>query len=410
MMTFAPRKLSVLLMLGLYSLLAGCQSHAVAQDEFHPGKPSFSVWLEGIKAEAIAKGIPPAVVANAFDGVRLNESILEKDRYQPEFVRPVWEYLDLAVSDARVSNGRARFAEHRALLQQVAQTYGVEPQIIVAIWGLETSYGAFFGNDNVIEAFSTLAYDGRRAEFARTQLFAALKILAKGDIPPGEMLGSWAGAMGHTQFIPTSYLERAVDFDGDGRRDIWGSFPDVFASTANYLARARWQSGEAWGGEVLLPSNFDWKLADAKTRKPVSTWLAMGVRPAMDVALPLNAEASILLPAGSGGPAFITLNNFRSILRYNNSSSYALAISLLAERITGAEKHQFNWPEQARPLSLAQRKELQELLTAKGYDTLGADGIIGPNSRRALRAWQSANGHQPDGYPSLEQLEQLRQQ
>ena len=247
----------------------------------------------------------------------------------------MWSYLDSAVSPQRVALGRSRWQEFRADIDAAADRYGVAPEILVAIWGVESNYGSHFGSIPTIDALATLGFDGRRETWARAQLLAALRILQNGDIDRARMVGSWAGAMGHTQFLPSVYLSYAVDADGDGRRDIWASMADVMASTAHFLARSGWQAGQTWGVEVRLPPGFDAGRADLAVRQPASRWADEGVQRVDGAALPPFAEASVLLPAGAGGPAFLVGPNFRVILRYNNSTSYALAVGLLAQRIAG---------------------------------------------------------------------------
>lgn len=413
------RRSSYFLSLIYVSFLAGCAVHgnSIAADisvppasiEAEPTQAGFAAWVAQFRLEARAAGVSENTLDKALNGIQLNQDVLKRDAYQPEFVKPIWGYLEIAVSDARVANGQAKFKQHSALLNQIAQQYKVAPQLITAIWGLETAYGATFGGFNVIEAFATLGYHGRRSAFGKQQLLAALQIIDSGDIAADQMIGSWAGAMGHTQFIPTSFKERAVDYDQDGKRDIWNSMGDVFASTANYMSNAKWQVDETWGAAITLPANFDWSLADRSVKKPVSEWAALGIKAAHGDALPQSSgEAWILLPAGHQGPAFIALPNFRSIMRYNNSTAYALGISMLADRIAGGPALKFNWPTDLQALTRKQSKELQQLLTDKGYDTQGVDGILGANSRKALRAWQLASGLVPDAFATLEQLELLR--
>ena len=392
-------------------LLVGCALPGNASSaKTTPSEQGFATWVAVFYEKAKAAGVSAATLNTALADIQLNTQVLERDAYQPEFVKPVWGYLATAVSDTRVRNGRAKFAQHSALLKKVAAEYQVAPQLLVAIWGLETAYGATFGGFNVVEALATLGYAGRRTDFWQQELLAALRIIDQGDIAASQMIGSWAGAMGHTQFMPSSYQARAIDYDQDGKRDIWGSYGDVFASTANFMQRAGWRKAETWGAAVKLPTDFDWALADRSVTKTVAEWAALGVKPRQGKQLPNSAgEASILLPAGHKGPAFLVLPNFRAIMRYNNSTAYALAISLLSDRIAGGAKQSFRWPTEQQPLTRDQRKELQSLLTAKGFDTQGVDGILGANSRKALRAWQLKTGLVPDAFATLEQLQRLQQ-
>ncbi|MGF1660659.1 MAG: lytic murein transglycosylase [Rubrimonas sp.] len=367
----------------------------------------FEDWRAGFRTRALAEGIRADVFDAAFAGVRVNPTVIERDRFQPEFVRPIWEYLDSAVSDARIATGREKAAANAALLDRIEAAHGVDRGVVVAIWGLESAYGAVKGDISVIEGLATLAYDGRRRAFAEEQLLAALRILQSGDIAAPRLRGSWAGAMGHTQFIPTSYLSYAVDFTGDGRRDIWGTDPsDALASTANYLAAFGWERGAPAVRRVILPAGFDYALADGSVRRPVAEWTAMGVAPAEGGALPAADAAFVLLPAGARGPAWLAYPNFRTILRYNNATSYGLAVSLLAEEIAGRRgaSRGIDWPRSERPLSRSETVALQQGLTGLGFDTQGTDGIVGPNTRAAVRAFQRVSGLTPDGHVTAELL------
>jgi membrane-bound lytic murein transglycosylase B len=369
----------------------------------------FADWREGFRRRALAAGISAEVFDAAFAGVAPNPTVIERDRFQPEFVRPIWEYLDSAVSESRIATGREQLAANGDTLARIETAHGVERGVVVAIWGLESAYGAVRGDIPVVEALATLAYDGRRRAFAEEQLLAALRILQSGDVAPAAMRGSWAGAMGHTQFIPTSYLSHAVDFTGDGRRDIWAADPaDALASTASYLAAFGWQTGAPAVRRVVLPEGFDYRLADQSLRRPVPEWRAMGVRAAQG-ALP-GGEAAVLLPAGADGPAWLAYDNFRVIRRYNNATSYALAVALLAEEIDGRRgaSRGLGWPRGERPLSRSETEALQRALTGLGFDTGGADGIVGPNTRAAVRAFQEARGLTPDGYVTAALLEAVR--
>lgn len=398
----------------LFSLLfmlsvMGCVSRGVAADIPPPTQAGFAAWVKDFSKDAHSNGVSKSTLATAFNGIQLNAEVLKRDSYQPEFVKPVWSYLESAVSPTRVKNGRAKYALHQRLLRKIAEQYQVPPQLIAAIWGLETAYGATFGGFNVVEALATLGYAGRRAAFWEQQLLAALQIIDGGDIAAAQMIGSWAGAMGHTQFMPTSFQERAVDYDQDGKRDIWNSYGDVFASTANFMQKAKWKAGETWGAPVTLPKDFNWALADSSVKKSPEEWAALGLQNAHGGGLPRSSgKAYILLPAGHRGPAFMVLQNFRAIMRYNNSTSYALAVGLLSDRIAGAVPHSFKWPRDQQVLNRSQSKELQSLLTAAGFDTQGVDGILGANSRKALRAWQLEQGLVPDAFATIEQLTLLR--
>jgi membrane-bound lytic murein transglycosylase B len=369
----------------------------------------FETWLVRFRGEALAAGISPVTVERSLRGLRILPDVLAADSSQPEFVKPVWSYLDGAVSDARVGRGRELLGIRQPVLAAMEHDYGVPAEIVVAIWGMESNFGANMGGHNVIEALATLAWHGRRAEFAREQLLAALRIIDQGDIAPERMVGSWAGAMGQTQFIPTTFAVHAVDRDGDGRRDLWNSLPDVFGSTANYLYRSGWRAGESWGAEVLLPANFNYELADLSIRKSVAEWRHLGVQPMPGTrTLRDDAEAALLLPAGFRGPAFLIQDNFRAILKYNNSTSYALAVAYLGDRLMGRSPVLAAWPRDERPLSRDERVELQTLLAARGYSAGTPDGIVGVMTRAAIRNFQKESGLPADGFPTTGLLSRLR--
>jgi membrane-bound lytic murein transglycosylase B len=320
------KRRSLIVRFGAASLLAGGPAHATAS--------SFQNFLAGVSAEARRGGVSQATLRRAFASIRPNDRVLELDRKQPEFTLGWEQYRDGRVSSQRVERGRQAFAENRALLESIAERFQVSPRVIVAVWGLETNYGGFTGNFNVVEALATLAWEGRRAEFFRKELLAALRILEKGDVAPERMRGSYAGAMGHPQFMPTSFERLAVDFDGDGRRDIWDGRADALASIANYLARHGWRDDERWGREVRLPVGFDPAIAGRNNRRPLRDWVGMGVAAGDGTELPpLDMDAAILLPGGTGGQAFAVYGNFNVIRRYNPSDYYALVIGLLSDRV-----------------------------------------------------------------------------
>ena len=370
---------------------------------------AFARWVANFRASARAAGIDDATLDVAFADVQYVPRVVELDRAQPEFTRTPWAYLDSAVSPQRVALGEEKFSQVRVDADAAAARYGVPPTILVAIWGVESNYGSNFGSIPTIDALATLGFEGRREDWARAQLLAALRILQNGDIARRQMIGSWAGAMGQTQFLPSVYLAYAVDADGDGRRDIWGSMADVLASTANFLARAGWRAGEPWGVEVRLPAGFDAGRADAALRQPSASWAAEGVRPVDDGApLPAMDDAAILLPAGAAGPAFMVGPNFRALLRYNNSTSYALAVGLLAQRIAGGPGVQAPWPRQLDALSRSQLRALQTALNDRGFDAGTPDGLMGPATREGLRRYQRSVGLPADGYPTVELLERLQ--
>lgn len=368
----------------------------------------FNRWISGFRDRALARGISADVFDRAFDGISYNSTVIERDRNQSEFSKTLWDYLDTAVSDTRIANGQRALRDHAALLDRIEQTYGVEKETVVAIWGLESAYGAVRGNTDIIEAMATLAYDGRRGAFFEQQLLAALQILQAGDTAPRNMTGSWAGAMGHTQFIPTSFLDYAVDGNGDGRCDIWGDDPtDALASTANYLRRFGWTTGQPWGVEVRLPDGFDYATARRDNTKSPSAWAALGVTGTDGRPVPDHGAASILLPAGAQGAAFMVFSNFAVLERYNTADAYVIGVGHLSDRIRGGAAIQAQWPRSDRALTFTERQELQRLLTAAGFETQ-VDGLIGPLTINAIREYQRANGLTPDGYASLSLLAGLR--
>ncbi|KIC36210.1 lytic murein transglycosylase [Leisingera sp. ANG-M7] len=370
---------------------------------------SFKNWITEFKDRAGTQGISAPVLDSAFDGVSYDPEVIRRDRNQSEFTKTIWDYLDSAASDLRVKNGKAALRDQLARLDQIEAKYGVEKEIVVAIWGLESSFGTFRGKMDVIRSLATLAFDGRRGAFFEGQLVAALKILQAGDVAARKMTGSWAGAMGHTQFIPTSYLDYAVDFTGDGKRDIWSDNPaDALASTAAYLKQFGWVKGQPWGVEVTLPKGFDYTLADRDIEKTPSDWAALGIKGLDGRSVKDHGPASILLPAGSEGAAFMIFQNFAVLERYNTADAYVIGVGHLADRIKGGAPIKANWPRGDRALTLSEREEMQERLTSAGFDTDGIDGKIGPKTTGAVRAYQVANGLTPDGYASLHLLQRLR--
>lgn len=369
----------------------------------------FEVWVTSFRPRALASGISGDVYDRAFRGVRFDPEIIRRDKTQSEFTKTIWDYLDSAASATRIANGKKALAKHDRLLTRIESTYGVDKEVVVAIWGLESAYGTFRGKTSVISAMATLAYDGRRRAFFEGELLAALKILQSGDTTPDKLQGSWAGAMGHTQFIPGSYQRLAVDFDGDGRRDIWSDDPtDALASTAHYLKKNGWVKGLPWGVEVTLPQGFDYELANRDTRKMPADWARLGIRGVDGRTVPDYGKASILLPAGADGAAFMIFRNFDVIETYNTADAYVIGVGHLANRITGAGPIRSDWPRQDRALTFNERIELQQRLTARGFDTRKIDGKIGPLTIASVRAYQKSVGLVPDGYASLRILKKLR--
>ncbi|KQB11367.1 lytic murein transglycosylase [Rhodobacter capsulatus] len=366
-------------------------------------------WVAGFKPRAMAAGISEATWNRAMRNVPYNPQVIERQQFQAEFVKPIWDYMDSAASDERIAKGRAALAQHAAILREIEARYGVDKEVVVAVWGMESRYGAKRGNTLIIPALATLAHDGRRAQFFESQLIGALKILQAGDIDPAHMTGSWAGAMGHTQFIPTSYLAFAVDFTGDGKRDIWSDNPaDALASTAAYLARSGWSKGQPWAVEVSLPEGFDAGLAGKGTKRAPADWAALGVRGVNGGVVPNYGAASILLPAGPQGPALMIFGNFTAISRYNNADAYVMGVGHLSDRLKGQGPFVHPWPREGRALTDAEKVEVQRLLTAQGYDTKGTDGLIGAGTIGAVMDYQRDHGMTPNGWVTIKLLESLR--
>lgn len=367
-------------------------------------------WIAGFKANARAQGVSDATLDFAFRDVVYNPEVVKRSQNQAEFKKSLWEYLENAVSEKRQTNGRAALGQYGGVLSRVEATYGVDKEIVTAVWGMESTYGERRGDLPLIEALSTLSYEGYRGDFFRSQLLASLRILQAGDIDPAHMTGSWAGAMGHTQFIPTTYLAYAVDFTGDGRRDIWSNDPsDSLASTANYLAKSGWQAGLPAAVEVTLPAGFNTGLGGKGKRRSVAEWQSLGIRQATSRPLPpAGASTELLIPGGADGAAFLITRNFHAILRYNNADSYALAVAHLADRLKGYPGLANPWPASHPGLRIEQRKEIQRLLTARGFDTQGVDGNVGSNTINAIRAYQTSRGLPATGEPTAALLDQLR--
>lgn len=369
----------------------------------------FNSWVAGFRQRAIAQGISASTLDRSFQNIAYTPEVIKSDNNQSEFKSQIWDYLDSTTSPKRVNNGRAALQQYNGVLSQIEARYGVEKEVVAAVWGMESTYGERLGDIPIIDALSTLAYDGRRGAFFEKQLIAALKIIQAGDVAPNNMLGSWAGAMGHTQFMPTSYLAYAVDFTGDGKRDIWSNNPtDALASTAAYLKRFGWTKGQPWGVEVKLPQGFNTGLASRNNKKSPAEWAAMGVRDMNGNQVPNYGSAAILLPAGPQGAAFMIFNNFEVISRYNNSEFYIIGVGHLSDRIAGKPEIQASWPRGYNPLSFEERKEVQQRLQRLGYPIEKIDGVAGPNTKGAIKAFQQSRGVEANGYPSKEVLQLLR--
>jgi membrane-bound lytic murein transglycosylase B len=365
-------------------------------------------FVRSLWPQAEARGVSRKAFEASFAGYKPLPEVMALTRKQPEFSSLVSDYIGKRVTDAQAAKGRAMRAEWNQTLSGAAQRYGVQPEIVLAIWGMETNFGGFMGGNNTIHALATLTEGGYRADFFRDELLTALRIVSDGHVSPASMVGSWAGAMGHTQFMPSSFMRYAVDYNGDGRKDIWNSVPDALGSTANYLKAFGWRPGETWGYEVRLPQGFNFGAARQTDRAPLSQWQAMGITRASGKPFPRATDPGRLyLPAGAAGPAFLLLPNFDVIKRYNNSDSYALAVGHLADRIIGTGGFATPWPRDYA-LSKAQRAELQALLGRAGFDVGKPDGVIGPKTRAAVLAYQSRAGLPADGYISGRLLEALK--
>jgi membrane-bound lytic murein transglycosylase B len=388
----------------LLLLAAGLAQPAAAASQ------TFAEWLDAFRPEARARGIDDAVFDTAFAGVVPIDRVIELDRRQPEFVQTFWRYMDTRVTDARVERGRALLAANQPLLAAVQARYRVQPRFLVAFWGLESSFGDDTGSFPLVAAVASLAYDARRAGFFRAQLLDLLELIQAGDVPV-DATGSWAGAMGQMQFIPSTFRAYAVDFDGDGRRDLWNSLPDIFASAANYLASIGWDGDSTWGREVMLPVGFDYALSGLDDEQPLAAWAALGVVQMDGAPLPdAPLRASLLLPGGiNGGPALLVYRNYRRILNWNNAQLYAVSVGHLADRLVGGPP--FATPRYAEevPMSRGQIVEMQLRLERLGLDTGGADGKVGARTREAIKGFQQRMQLPADGHPTVALLEQLRQ-
>jgi lytic murein transglycosylase len=368
---------------------------------------AFRAFVAGLWPLAQGRGVSRGAFDAAFAGVGYDPTVVAHTTSQAEFVQPIWVYLANAVSAERIARGRAKADEMRPWLAKAQQTYGVDPAALMGVWGMESEFGVFTGGDSVIRALASLAFVHYQGDYFRDELIAALAILEEGDIKPRDMKGSWAGAMGQTQFMPSSFLAFAVDFEGHGRRDIWASAPDAIGSTANFLAKHNWIAGAPWGFEVRLPDGFALTAADCSRFAPLSSFTARGVTRADGGALPADGEAELLIPAGLKGPIFLVTANFRTIKSYNNSTAYALGVALLGDAVTGRGGLKAAWPTGDKPLADRDIRQMQRALAKRGFEVGEVDGRVGDRLQSALRAYQESIGVAPDGYPTLSLLRRL---
>lgn len=390
------------------ALMAACVA-PLAQAAAPADPAEFPACLAGLKAAAQAKGVSSATYERLTASLAPDLKVLELLDFQPEFKTPIWDYMASLVDEDRIADAQARLAQWQDVLQAVQTRFRVEPAFVVAVWGVESNFGRNFGQRPLLTSLSTLSCYGRRQAYFRGEFFDTLKIIQSGDVAEAQLVGSWAGAFGHTQFMPSTFLRLAVDFDGDGRRDLVGSVPDALGSTANFLTKAGWREGEPWGFEIRLPAGFDASLAGRRNKQPLAFWRARGLVKVDGSPLPaLEAQAGVLLPAGPNGPAFLVFRNFDAIFSYNAAESYALAIAHLADRIQGGAAFVTPWPTDDAGLSRAERKVLQTLLIARGYEIGTPDGILGDASRAAIKAEQQRLGYPVDGRARQKLLSALR--
>lgn len=389
---------------------SGASGHPLmTSDAIRNAAANFNQCLERLWPEASRRGISRATYDQQTRGLTPDLKIMDLVDAQPEFTKAFWEYLDLLVSEDRVARGREILAQYRAEFDAMERHYGVDRHVITAIWGIESKYSTAIGDRSVVRSTATLACIGRRQDYFRNEFFAILELLNRGDVTPDEAKGSWAGAFGPTQFMPTVYKSYAVDADGDGRRDVIASIPDLLASTANYFRKHGWETGQTWGYEVVIPKNFNFMLADRGTVKSIHEWERLGIARAGGKGFPRGSDrAFLMVPAGSQGPGFLMLNNFRVIMRYNPSEAYALAIGHLSDRLRGGDAMVQAWPRHERVLTRDERMEMQQLLVRHGFNIGESDGRFGPKTRAAIRDYQARAGLVPDGFASQTVLARLR--
>ncbi|ATO19146.1 lytic transglycosylase [Acinetobacter sp. LoGeW2-3] len=380
---------------------------------YTPSSSSFQNCLAGLKSQALAKGVYTASYDRYTQNLTPDYSVIEKLNYQPEFSTPIWDYLSGLVDEERVQQGRQKLQQHGDVLNRVSAAYGIPAETVVAVWGVESNYGDISGKYPLLQALGTLSCEGRRQSYFRGEFFTTMKLLQRGDVYENQLKGSWAGAFGHTQFMPSTYDELAVDFDGDGRRDLVGSVPDALASTANFLKKRGWQTGQPWGFEVKLPSGVSTAGESRTNKKPLSHWMERGLVRAdgsslLQANLSESSQAGLIAPAGQNGPVFLVFKNFDAIYSYNAAESYALAIAHLSDRLQGKGNFLTAWPTEDPGTSRAERREIQQFLLSKDYDIGEADGLIGDKTRQAIQQEQMRLGLNPTGRAGQQILKAFR--
>ncbi len=385
-------------------LAASASARAQTQDL----DTQFRAFIGELWPDAKKAGISRTTFNAAFNGMSADPLVLRTAGKQAEFVKPIWHYINSAVSASRLERGSARAAEFQTTLAKVEARYGVDRFVVLAVWGMETNYGGFSGKMSTLRSLATLAAAGYRGTFFREQLIVALQILEQGHVEPENMLGSWAGAMGQTQFMPSSFMSYAVDWDGDGHKNIWTSAPDALASTANYLAEHGWIKGWTWGYEIALPQGFSLHKHELNEYRPFEQWAKAGIKRTDGQSMPRTGEAALMLPAGKNGPAFLVTRNFQAIKSYNTSSAYALGVALLSDRLAGGAGLHAKWPVNARVLDADESLEMQKHLVRMGYQIGDLDGKIGEKAQVAIRHYQRQSGIEPDGFASVPLLERMR--
>ncbi len=390
-------------------------STAIQNTSTYTSTSDFQGCLANLRSQAIASGVLASSYDRYTQNLKPDYSVIDKLNYQPEFSTAIWDYLSGLVDDERVQVGKQKLAQHRVVLNRVEQAYGVPAETVVAVWGVESNYGDISGKYPLLQALGTLSCEGRRQSYFRSEFFATMRILQRGDLTQDQLYGSWAGAFGHTQFMPSTYERLAVDFDGDGRRDLVSSTTDALASTANFLKRAGWQTGMPWGFEVTIPQDMSVAGESRRNKRSLNSWVAQGVSRADGTALIQgnlsgSTPAGLITPSGANGPAFLVFKNFDAIYSYNAAESYGLAIAHLSDRLRGGTPFLTAWPTDDAGTSRAERREIQQFLIQRGYDIGVVDGLIGDKSRQAIQKEQSRLGLNPTGRAGQQILRAFRQE